>query len=334
VREAIADGMVVVNDDSSEVIVSDIRDLTWDAYSKPGIFKSVRNLAQFRLTGKIGYAGRWQDIEAEPRKISQKLYYHLIGTLAAAGFHDPQRLEIFYQEGRFRVSYNDPEYGFTITFTEAGWIEINRSGSSLSRFHNWYVKLMPLMQGILNTIRSAVGEDISDSTGIRRGDSDDPEYLNLQQASYEFQLIAYNFRESNARKRSPNLELMKRAFILLPGSDGSLAASESQDPEAFGRINYLATRWVGTSDMRRREVYEVSAPSNNEWSSLWFTFTYIGDSYISPEGERRPFNDQDFVSARGSLIPYVDFFRNRAIIGFVSTLTNGYEFSTTPDIVP
>lgn len=127
---------------------------------------------------------------------------------------------------------------------------------------------------------------------------------------------------------------MKRAFVLLPDSEGRLARSEEQDPEAFGRINYLVNRWVGSEGERRREGYQVSAPSNNEWSSLWFTFTYIGDSYISPAGLRSPFNDRDFITARGALIPYVNFLRDRAIRGFVSTLTHGYEFVTTPDILP
>lgn len=119
--------------DSYEIAATDVRDLQWDEYSAPGIFKSVRNIAKFRLMAKLGYSGRWQDTDDEPRKTSQKLYYHLLGTLSAAGFHDPQELEIYYQEGRFRITYNDPEYGFSITFTENGWIEVNRDGSSLAR---------------------------------------------------------------------------------------------------------------------------------------------------------------------------------------------------------
>jgi hypothetical protein len=306
-----------------DIGVSDIRDLTWVKYSEPGIFESVRNLAKFRLVAKVGYVGRWQGTD-EPRKISQKLYYYLLGTLSAAGFHDPQRLEIYYQERLFRISYNDPEYGFRIAFNEAGWIEVDRDGSSLERFHEWYVKIMPLMQGIVNTLKSSVNEEINRSA----------EYLNLQQASYEFQVIAYNFHRSNAKRRSTNMELMKRALTLLPDDNGRLADSSQQQPEAFGRVNYLIGRWVGTEQMKRREVYEVSAPSNNEWSSLWFTFNYIGDSYTSPEGARSPFNDKDFVSARGALAPYVDFLRNRALCGFVTTLTEGYAFITTPDILP
>lgn len=316
------------------ITATDVRDLTWEAYSQPGIFKSVRNIAKFRLIAKLGYAGRWQENDAEPRRTSQKLYYHLLGTLTAAGFHDPQQLEIYYQEGRFRIAYNDPEYGFMITFIENGWMEIERSGSSLARFHEWYVRLMPAMQGIINTIKSSVNEDISDSTGIRRGDSDDQDQLTLQQAQYEFEFVAYNFRRSNSRDRSANLEIMKRAFVLLPDADGRLGSSDNQDPDAFGRIDYTVNRWVGPVDARRREGYKVSAPSNNEWSSLWFTFGYIGDSYVSPEGRRSPFNDRDFVTARGALVPYVSFLRDRAIRGFVETLTNGYEFVTTPDILP
>ena len=318
---------------TENISVSDIRDLGWHEFSEPGIFESVRNLAKFRLIAKIGYAGRWQNTD-EPRRISQKLYYYLLGTLNAAGFHDPGELEIYYQEGRFRISYNDPEYGFSISFNETGWIEVDRDGSSLERFHAWYTKLMPGMQGIFNTIRSSVNEDINRNTGIRRADTDDQEHLNLQQASYEFQIIGYNFRQSNQKKRSSNLELMRKALTLLPNEEGRLSDSFAQDPTAFGRINYNVSRWVGAEHAKRREAYQVSAPSNNEWSSLWFTFNYIGDSYISPEGARSPFDDKDFVSARGALAPYVGFLRNRALCGFISTLTEGYAFSTTPDILP
>jgi hypothetical protein len=322
-----------MSDAYDNISVNDVRDLRWEQFSTPGIFLSVQNIAKFRLSAKLGYVGRWHNSE-EPRRISQKLYYYLLGTINAAGFHDPQNLEIYYQEGSFRISYNDPEYGFVVTFSESGWIEVERIGSSLQRFHEWYVSIMPTMQGIISTLKSSVNEEIGRATGIKRSETDDQEHLNLQQAAYEFQVIAYNFRRSNSTRRSPNLEIMKRALTLLPDDDGRLADSTGQEPEFFGKLNYSVNRWTGLVHAKRREIYQVSAPSNNEWSSLWFTFTFIGDSYISPDGRRSPFNDKDFVSARGSLMPYVTFLRNRALCGFVSTLTDGYEFSTTPDVLP
>ncbi|MEQ3553885.1 hypothetical protein WIS52_25705 [Pseudonocardia nematodicida] len=314
--------------------VADVRDLEWKKFSEPGIFNSVRNIAKFRLVVKLGYTGRWQENKDEARKISQKLYYHLLRTLHACGFHQPEDLEVLHGEGKFRISYADPEYGFIITVTETGWVEVERDGSSLERFHEWYVSLMPAMQNVLNTIRSCIREELGESAGLRRADSDELESIAMQQAHYEFQIIGYRFRRANSRESSVNSELMKRAFVLLPDAHGRLAPSGDQDPKAFGRISYMVNRWVGPEEAKRRENYQVSAPSNNEWSSLWFTFTYIGDSFVSPEGVRSPFSEKDFVSPKGAVVPYVDFFRDRAIRGFVATLTDGYEFVTTPDILP
>lgn len=319
--------------DPFEVEVHDLRDLTFEVFVSPEIFFSVKNVASFRFSAKLAYAGRWEGSD-EPKRISQKLYYYLLGILHATDFHDPQQLQVFYQEGGFKIVYEDPEYGFTVILSESGWFRLERDGSSLERFHQWYTKLMPSLQGIIETVKSAVNEEISRTTGVRRSESDEQDYMQLQQAGYEFDVIAYGFRRSNAHGRSSNLDLMMRALTLLPDDHGRLTRSDEQKRESFGRINYSVGRWSGNGEARRREVYQVSAPSNNEWSSLWFTFSYIGDSYISPEGLRAPFVEKDFLTSRGALVPYVDFFRNRALCGFVATLTDSYEFSTTPDILP
>jgi hypothetical protein len=193
---------------------------------------------------------------------------------------------------------------------------------------------MPSLQGIIETVKSAVNEEISRTTGVKREDVDEQDYLQLQQAGYEFEVIAYNFQRTNARNKSGNLELMMRALTLLPDENGRLFNSVNQRPESFGRINYSVGRWTGPKEALRREIYEASAPSNNDWSSIWFTFSYIGDSNTTPDGRRGAFVDRDFTTSRGAMVPYVDFFRDRALCGFVETLTEGYAFQTTPDILP
>jgi hypothetical protein len=121
----------------------------------------------------------------------------------------------------------------------------------------------------------------------------------------------------------------------VPSEDGTLTDPLSVVPEEFGRATYQVNRWRDPNKVL--EMYEVSGPSVNEWTMLFFQFAYVGDTYIPSSGEREPFSQKAFVTGVQTTEAYLDFFRQRSICGFMKGVLAGEDggnqdirFSTPP----
>lgn len=287
-------------------------------------FRMMQDVASFSLRVKLPMIGRWEDDDAAQR-VGFRLYDYLADALTEAHFYSAGSIELKTTESDIKVAYIDPEYGFEIVLDPDGWLSINRAGSSLHRFHNWFVRLMPSAQGIVQMMVSATIEEIRRKTGYERK-------LTMQKGVFKWSVIAYGFTTAQG-KPVRNLDLVRKALPLMPDGEGRLT-TELVPQETLGRTEFTVHKWADPPTEGRREVYEVSAPSNNEWSSLWFDFMYAGDTYYDHKGDRFEFKPDRFISPRDLHKPYIQFFRDHALRGFLASVAENHRFHTTTGIIP
>lgn len=293
----------------------------------------VSNIHDFEYNASTTLAGRWSKV-IDADRVAIRVQASILESLRLAEFHNPGDLDVLLLPGGIRFEYSDPDYGFVWSIDDDGAIKLRRPGSSLKRFHEWYRKFMPSVSSVLREIVAALDDEIARTSGRRNN-------LAIHDVSYTFRIICFGFAPVPNQKTPlgevpvvTNLDLMKRLLNRLPDADGRLADTGDVRREEYGRLDYQASRWVKTGETNANEVYRVEAPSNNAWSSLWFTFLFGGSTRYAEDGTRQPFDSDSFVAPSLNDEAYLHFFRDRAVQNFLSSVTSGFTFNTTPSQLP
>jgi hypothetical protein len=289
----------------------------FEKYCDTQIFTQLAHIRNFSLIADIPYAGSFSNEEFTQR-VAISIYENLRDVLGAAKFFYEDELKVSRGGGEVEVEFEDDRYGFRVICRE-GNVIIQRFGSALSNFHEWYMGLMPSAPGILGNVRSILETELKRSMAFTK-------------ASYKFNFLIYDIIPETTTDISSNSvqnwQIMQRLLNGVPGDDGA----PTDAPETLrwiGRADYSVNRWTGESGRRRLLQFRVEAPANMEWQTLWFDFSYRGESYTSPETKRREsFNPDLFLTEYNQA--YSGFLCECAINGFLRWLMSGYQFKSTP----
>jgi len=292
----------------------------WHEYRKPGIFTNLSNINGFAILIELPKAARWVATPSAQR-VAAKVYDEVRGVLEAAEFYEIQHLDLVVSDEKIGVRYRDDEYAFSVLFDSDGDLAIRREGSSFERFHEWYVRFMPSLRGLVDRLLQAVSEEVYAEVGRE---------LKQIRAQYTFEIIAYDLKKPAVDGIERNTSVLKKLLNSMPDQDGHIR--EDLESDELGRVDVSVNRWDTTGQSPVREIYRVEAPANRRYTSLWFSFVYVGETWASRDNVRGPFDPTTFLSEYEP--PYVNFLRGKALLNFVAELTDGYEFQTTAGRLP
>lgn len=285
-------------------------------FSTGPIFDRLNDISGFSLAAEVPRLS-WGD-DAVAARVIDRLYDHLRDVVRAAGFYYDNELRPIRRRNEVGVEYADDRFSFTVKCDD-DTIFIERSGSRLDNFHDWYSAFMPSCQGIITTFASILSEETKRKVDVLR-------------ARYLFRFVLFELSAENTGRAIKNAEIMRKLVRGYPDDNG-LLTDEPALLSSIARTDYNAHRWIGTEGKRRLMKFRVEAPANLAWSSLWLTFTYGGESYTSPDGELR----EAFVpeSVLGDYDrAYAGFLRDAAINGFTEWLLRGFQFKSSPGLLP
>lgn len=308
----------------SELIVPPYRD-----YSTDSVFRNLQSLQRYALIVEVSRFLNWRygpGKDELPLRIAS-LVEQLVSD---AGFYNSSRLALYPSDSRLVYNYDDDQYGFRVTLDQDGDILIERDGSSLERFHEWYLRVAPsignFVNSLLETIRESVVGRFSNQASLASG--------RVVRAQHHFNFMCYDFTDSNEAVHR-NHEILKRLLAGGPDEHGKpvpLGASEE-----YGRIDYSFTRWSNYASgfspeaLWVREGYRAEAPGNRQYSSVWYQFSFIGEGRDNGT-DRSEFDADQFLN--DTVSPYVTFLRDKAILGFLKATLTGYRFLTSTGRLP
>lgn len=295
--------------------------LDWQTFRTNSVFNLVTDLQTFKVVAELPITGIWTDREARS-KCAHIIYDHLLEVLTTAKLHYPNRLVVSEGERRMTFDYGDDAFGFEVVL-DGSFITIRRAGSSLDRFFVWYMKVAPHFRLLIEKVSAALNEVIQSSFGLSRP-------MSVQRAEISFQVVAFDFcRPADRANVQRNALLMKQVLPRAPGVDGSLVPI-TDELESFGRLDAKFAKWFESEGNRWTEVYSVEAPANRDWTTLWFTFSRIGETFVRVDatgGETRvAFDGGRFLG--DYLGPLFGMFRDRGLTRFLAEITDGFEFQT------
>lgn len=281
------------------------------------VFSQLADIREFALIAETPPIAMWGD-DLFARIVLNRIYENLRDVIQAAGFFFEDELKASRALDRISVSYDDDRFGFQVICTEKS-IVIQRSGSRFSSFHDWYRAFMPSAQGVLTKVSTILTEEMHRKIDILR-------------ASYQFDFIIHEIHLETTDHKVRNSEIMRKLLKGFPDEQGAITDS-ADIIDSLGRVDVNLNRWIGLEGNRRRLNYAVQAPGNLNYSSLWFTFAYMGESYTDPESNmREAFNSNAFLSEYDAA--YTSFLRDSAINGFMEWLMRGYRFKSTAGSLP
>jgi len=286
-------------------------------FANSRIFSQLADIREFALIAETPPIGILGD-DHFSRVVINRIYENLRDVIQAAGFYFEDELKASRSVDRFSVSYEDDRFGFAVVCTEKSII-IQRSGSRFNNFHDWYRAFMPSAQGVLTKVSTILTEELHRKIDVLR-------------ASYQFDFIIHDMYLESTDQKVRNSEIMRKLLKGFPDEQGSI--TDSPDiTDSLGRMDVNLNRWIGSEGNRRRLMYNVQAPGNMNYSSLWFTFAFMGESFTDPEtNTREAFNSSAFLSEYDAA--YSSFLRDSAINSFLEWLMRGYRFKSTAAGLP
>jgi hypothetical protein len=307
----------------------------FEEFSMAPVFGNLKNINRFELLVEVPKLYRITGSSASQYLVGT-LYDEVTRALEAASFYAFDRLRPVLDQNRAGVAFEDDDYGFQIVLDADGDIVLARSGSSFQRFHEWYRRLMPSVESLVNRLVVAFAEVVSTHRKTHSSDEKDVHEVHPVMVSYSYNFVGYDFKRPPAETLERNVAIMTRLLGVVPQEDGHLVAVPERDIEAlreYGRLDVTLSRWSENPGGKARQLYSVSAPGNRRHSTVFFNFSYRGETYQDPAtGERHLFDPSDFL--KFFEIPYVAFLKEKALEGFLTDLTDGFVFETTTGSLP
>ncbi|MGY1502924.1 hypothetical protein ACW4TU_41220 [Streptomyces sp. QTS52] len=313
----------------------------WEDFRSPPIFENLENVNAFDLTVELPKVLRMASRD-QLFIVTDLIYAEVFKILKEAHFHARDRLTLVNSESQVGCSYDDDEFGFEVFIDSDGDLRITRQGSSFSRFHQWYVGLMPSVETLVSRIVDQLGQLAASKytstvlqAALQEDQSEGEEgLLKPLRVQFTYRFIAYDFMIAPAKTALPNYAVMKKLLGVLPRPDGSLRETkdDQESPEQFGRLDYRASRWTKDSgEAWGRQAYSIEAPGNRRFSTVWASFSYVGETKVDG-ASRSEFDATNFL--KRYQVPYVEFLRERALDNFLGNLTAGMTFQTATGRLP
>lgn len=280
-------------------------------------FDRVHEIKDFSLVVALPPIMHWSDSKFAV-KLAERLYDEVQSIVRTAEFFYETQIRATHAADKVVVEYADDKFDFSITCSRDG-IHILRPGSRMAAFTEWYRRFMPqckqLVDSIVAVLQDLLGRKISPVGVI-----------------YRFSVITFDFRQPLLpAHRLRNFEVLQPLCAALPRDDGSLGGT-TESVQSVSRFDFNVHRWHGAVGARRNVVYRVEAPANKDYTSIWFTFAFKGETYTEPStGVRYEVNVEDLLEEHESAF---DWFRDCALGGFMKSLLGQHQFDTTASFIP
>lgn len=300
--------------------------LPWATFSDHAVFDNVEDLTRFRLLLQFPRFLSWRDPAAMVgyQDVLYESLYEIIGHARYFGFDELERVRDPSSVG---VRYRDADYGFSVTFSQESVLELTRDGSSLESFYDWYGRVMPHFVDLVSAVRTRLQNEAS--TDHRRLTIDPARGM------YTFNFIFHDFRDPSAQRGGApvkNSRVLRSALTHIPGTTGALVELTDDELPDLGRIDLKVSRLHPSPCGLVREVYDVEAPGNRDYSTLWFSCSYIAETRLDSDVTREPPDFDVFISRYE--YPLLEFVRQRALVHFLSGITKGLRFRSTSGRLP
>lgn len=295
----------------------------WETFADGvAVLGDLKDLNLFTFNAELPMTVIWANDEVRLR-VAQLVYDEVLEVLRVSGLYRYDQLAIIASAEQIIVRYTDDRYGFEVALRDETLV-ISRQGSSFARFHRWYVEVAPHFAGLVAKVSAAIEEAIRSATNLDRR-------MPVQSAHFNFRFIIYDVLSDTGEKLL-NSQVLEDLVPRSPGPNGSLGATESET-KSIARLDASFQKWQERDGKPWIEVYNVEAPSNRDWSSIWITFSMSGRSFERPsDGARVDFDAASFIS--DYVTPLVEFLRERGLKGFLTSVLVGRRFSTTAGSLP
>lgn len=289
--------------------------MTWREFTgELPIFEMITGLVQFELVATTSSFAGSSD-EPFQTEIGAAAYDHIIDVLRETGFFYEWELKVVRQADSVVVRYDDDRFDFQVAVGEQQ-IVIRKDRCALEDFHRWYGLFMPSAQGIIQAIQ----DSLSKASGRK---------VQILRVGFHFRVTLDQLKDQDGREVK-NSDVMRRLLRRTPDLGGRIVEAETiEDPITLGRQDVTISRWVGPEPLRN-EWFTIEAPGNREWSTLWFRFELRAEPYTRPDGVRTSFDPGRFLGEY--LTAYQEFFRDKALVGFLGSVLDGYSFRSTLDL--
>lgn len=290
---------------------------SWEEFAQGDrIFDALTEISRFRLFAQVPALIEFSS-EIRFQEAASKIYSIVSEVVRNAGFFRLENLDIRSAPGRsIQVIYSDDVFDFMLEVQGSGTITLERSGSSLDVFHEWYVRLGPHFWDMM----SKVTEALTESMGRRI-------FVSRAYFSFSFLLLDLALQHPQGR-RVLNYEVMSRLLKGLPDDQGALSEAEDVFRSA-GRVDVTFSRWLTDGPVEWVERYELQAPANRGGERIECDFSYIGET-AGRSNSRTDFKAQDFFERYDTA--YGQFLRNRVIRRFLTDLMSGYSFRSVRSV--
>lgn len=317
--------------------------IKWDDFRDHDIIEMVDSISRFYIAVQFPQFTAFRDDAAlaDVQDVLFEATYDVLQKSKLLRFDDLTRVA---SSDGIAVKYGDADNEFHVEFTRGSELRIVRNGSSFERFYGWYASVMPHVPHVVDQTRRHLERRVRPGHEAARYEP--------ARARYVFTFILHSF-QTGQRKRSPipNSHIVRKILTQVPGPDGNLVAlDEAQYPD-LGRLDVSISRWRAAPGGRVREVYDIQAPGNRNYGTLWFELSYIAETPTdhaeseatlgvlgSPNPLRiasRSRGQPDFEQFLDRFdLPLLDFVRERALVNLLASLTDGMSFKATPGQIP
>jgi len=288
----------------------------WDTFDNQDAFPyQIENINGFSLVAAFPAISNWDD-PLFRSKLQDRLHDDITKLLRTAEFFSEGNLEQRKAADYFSIYYEDDIYSFTIACYHDRLV-VKKHGIKLKTFHKWYFSAVPGFKQLFSSLLSVMSKELGREQTITS-------------VYYEFQFITYDFIERGKSLR--NYTVLSKLTTQVPDESGSIQEMSSEQRN-ITRWDYKVHCWDFLNNQERRKLtYSVTAPSNQQFSGLWFEFTYGSETFTDPDTGKREWIDPQMLLDEFERA--YDFMWHKASKGFISSLLRQVSFKSTATYIP
>ena len=95
-------------------------------------------------------------------RVAQLVFDEVLEVLRVSGLYRYDQLSVLASDEQIMVQYSDDRFGFEVNLQNES-LKISRRGSSMDRFHRWYVEVAPHFGGLVEKVCDIDGHTLLNS---------------------------------------------------------------------------------------------------------------------------------------------------------------------------
>lgn len=295
----------------------------WEDYRKPDLFNHLQNIASFNVVTQFpAFVGSGE--EKFRALLVDRIYQELFDVVQASGFDHLDQIQRFTADDHAGANFTDDDNGFRLGVARDYALHLEHPGSSFERFYKWYTSAMPHLGRIVASFR----DEYQTFLNSRKGSQIE---IQPTRSQFIFRFRLFDFKRHGTQS-AKNSNLLQNALDKVPGEDGTLVKFDQSQLGDMSRIDLKVSRWHDSPTGPVREVFDIEAPGNRDYGTLWLTFSYIAESFKLGRTTGVPPNFEHFFNRVD--LPVNEFLQTHCLRNFLASLTEGYTFSSSVGQIP